>query len=221
MAIAYNSTSRFNEDSSSSSTTTWSHTCNAADTKLIVAAGGRSTITGITYNGVAMTKIQDQSSGSYQYNSYYYLDSPDVSGAHDIVVTYSGANQYRSALAVGLSGATSGIGATGTQAADFGVSIPKTVTSSIMTTADNSHIFTIPSCNDYSFTFCSFGANQNEIVRNTAANWGFSLQYKTKATAGSDTTTLTNTISVNNVMISSFELKVAVTTNTSSFFNLF
>lgn len=220
MAISYNSTSRFNEDSSSSSTTTWSHTCNASDTKLIVICGGRSAITGITYNGVSMTKISDQTSGSYQFNSTYYLDNPPTGNAYNIVATYSSSNQYRSALAVGLSGATAGIGATGSNDSNFVVSVPKTVTSSITTTVNNSHIFTIPNCNDYSFVFCTFGASQTEILRNTAANWGFAFQYKVKATAGADTTTLTNTGAVNNIMITSFELKEAAPTNTVNFLML-
>lgn len=218
MAISYNSTSISNEDSANSSTTTWSHTCNASDTKLIVVCGGRAAITGITYNGSAMTKIYDQTSGSYQYNSYYYMDNPPTGSAYNIVATYSSANQFRAGLGVGLSGASAGIGATGTSGSDFAVSVPKTVTSSITTTANNSHIFTVPNCNDYTFTFDTFGAGQTEILRNTAHNWGYSLQYKTKATAGADTTTLTNITTSNNIMIYSFELKLS--TNTGNFLTI-
>lgn len=221
MAIAYNSTSIQNEVVASSTTLTWSHTCNVIDKKLIVSAGGRAAISGITYNGVAMTKISDHSSGNYQYNSYYYLDNPSTGSAYNIVVTYSSGATYREGLAVGLSGASTGIGAIGTNDTNFNVSVPKTVTSSITTTTNNSHILTIPSANDYFGTYLTFGASQTEILRNTAPNWGFFIQYKVKATAGADTTTMTNSTASNNIMITSFELKLDTPKNTSNFFQLF
>ena len=219
MAIAYNSTSIANEVAGGSTTLTWSHTCNVADKKLIVAVGGRASISGITYNGVAMTNITNQYD-TYQHCSYYYLDAPATGSAYSITVTYSSSATYRQGLAVGLSGASSGLGAIGTSETNFVLSVPKTVTSSITTTAANSHIFTIPTLNDYAATYCSFGASQTEILRNTAPNWGFFLQYKVKALAGADTTTLTNSGSVNNIMITSFELKEEIS-NQANFFAFF
>lgn len=58
MAIQYNSTSRFNEVVTSESSFSWSHTCNALDTKLIVSVLARSVVNSVTYNGVAMTLIK-------------------------------------------------------------------------------------------------------------------------------------------------------------------
>jgi len=208
MAISYNSTSLINEQSGSSSTLSWAHTCNAIDTKLIVVVGGRASISGVTYNGVAMALIANQFD-TYQYNAVYYLDNPPTGSSYNIVATYSGSNQYREGLGLGLSGATSGIGAIGTSVSDFGLSLPRTITSTITTTVNGSEIMCVPGANDYNGSYLTFGAGQNTITKNTAANWGFWFQNKTTTTAGSYSSTVTNTVAQNNITLMSFELKVA------------
>ena len=205
MAIVYNSTSLINEQSGSSSTLTWSHTCNSLDTKLIVVVGGRASISGVTYNGVAMTLISSQFN-TYQYNAVYYLDNPSVGSAYNIVATYIIPNKYRQGLSVGLSGATNGIGAIGTSPTNFVVTLPKTITSSITTTVDNSTIFAVPGCNDYWGTNITFGSGQTTTTKNTAPNWGFWFQNKSTTTAGSYSTTVTNAGAPNNITLFSFEL---------------
>lgn len=214
MAIAYNSTARINEQSGSSSTLTWSHTCNALDTKLIVVAGGRAAVSGITYNGVAMTKISDQTTGSYQYNSYYYLDNPPTGSAYNIVATYSSSNTYRTGLSVGLSGATAGIGASGSLDSKFTAVSGQSITTNITTTTNNSDIFIFDGCNDYNFTYITFSSGETEIIRNTAPNWGYSLRYKSTTTAGSNSRTMSVTGGGgNNITIFSVELLLASTFN--------
>lgn len=215
MAIAYNSTSLVNETAASSTSLTWSHTCNALDKKLIVAAGGRAAISGITYNGVTMSHIVDRNQ-DYQYSAVYYLDYPDTSGAHNIVVTYSSSAAYREGLAVGVSGCSTGIGAVGTTDADWSSGGGGVITSNITTVASNSHIFVIPAANYTTETYFTYGAGQTAITKNTADYWSFRFQYKATTTPGANSTTMTR---AQNVMIMSFELKLLLPS--SGFFAFF
>lgn len=68
---------------------TWSHTCTGVNLVLYVGvheAYGVDNVSGVTYNGVAMTRVKDSfvATGCYVYR----LIAP-ATGAHDIVVTFS------------------------------------------------------------------------------------------------------------------------------------
>lgn len=97
MAIAFDAASTGTIDSSL--TLTFSHTCTGSDRILFVAPGiydGFTTdvLTGITYNGVAMTRV---GMGVAQTNSrtyLYYLINPDT-GANNIVITSSASTKIR------------------------------------------------------------------------------------------------------------------------------
>lgn len=187
MAIAYNSTSSINSQTSSASSLTWSHTCNASDTKLVVCIGGRSTVSGVTYNGVSMTKVIETSlMFGYQYNSIWYLDSPTTGSAQNIVVTYSGANVNRMGVSVGISGCTTGVGTS----ANGNAVGPSTATGTITTTTGNSHVLAAGWINAVNASSITFGAGQTTIVNNTGTDDGFYLQYKTTTTAGSYSATI-------------------------------
>lgn len=91
MAIAFDASSAV-ENLSSGTTATLSHTTSGSNRILIVAAHqftvAASSVTGITYNGVAMTKIgstQTIQAGN-AYMSLWYLIAP-ATGANNIVVT--------------------------------------------------------------------------------------------------------------------------------------
>ena len=72
---------------------TWSHTCSGSDRLLRVTTShfdSSDTVTGVTYNGVALTAVPSGSTNNGQYYiTAYYLIAPDT-GTHDIVVTVSG-----------------------------------------------------------------------------------------------------------------------------------
>jgi len=89
MAVAFDAKSEKNWVSSGT-THTWSHTCTGSN--LILFVGGQidntgDKITGITYNGVAMTKIMDVSGYDKDAREYlYYLIAP-ATGANNVVIT--------------------------------------------------------------------------------------------------------------------------------------
>lgn len=78
------------------SSLTWSHTVASGDNNFLVVSadiwtGSDTNVTGVTYNGVAMTQgVQLNSSFSgFERNSLWYLANP-AEGAHDVVITCSG-----------------------------------------------------------------------------------------------------------------------------------
>ena len=115
------------------STLTWSHTCTGADLILVVgvetlrysATYPLQAVTGITYNGVALTKIDSQEAGVYCRAELWYLMAP-TTGAHNIIVTLAGVTGNI------IGGATSWTGADqsmplGTAAKATGTTSPITV----------------------------------------------------------------------------------------------
>jgi len=215
MAIAYNSTSISNQDAASASTLTWAHTCNALDTKLVVACGGRDSISGVTYNGVAMTLAVSQNT-SYEYNATYYLDAPATGASYNIVVTYASANTYRMGAAVGISGCANGIGATG-QAMDFYVATtPVTATANITTTIANSDILALLWANYTGDANTTYGGSQIAIVANSAGA-SFRLQYKNTTTAGANSVSISNSTPTN---VAAMAIEIMLPSNNGAgFFN--
>ena len=201
MAIAYNSTSIINEQAASSTTLTWAHTCNASDTKLVVVAGGRQTISGITYNGVAMTVIATETSG-YEKNALYYLDSPATGSAYNIVVTYSSSSDFRTGLAIGLSGAMAGVGNSTTQA-NYSAT---TSTLTLTTGTANSDVLYMMGANTVDGVTVT-GAT--EITKNTANNWAYFGYYENTTTAGNYAATIQRGTAANFASLA-VELKIAV-----------
>lgn len=77
----------------------WNHTCTGTDLVLVVGVTAEENtnnanlpVTGVTYNGVAMTKANEQNTnggGSADLASQWYLISPDT-GTHSISVTHTG-----------------------------------------------------------------------------------------------------------------------------------
>jgi len=70
---------------------TFSHTCTGSNLILFVSIGTNSSsdlITGVTYNGVAMTLVDKQQGTSTNYAYLYYLINP-TTGAHNVVISAS------------------------------------------------------------------------------------------------------------------------------------
>lgn len=81
----------------SGTTVTWSHTVTAGSNPalfvIMPSVTSTQTVTGVTYNGVAMTGpvVDIRDNGSSELRHYfYYMVNPPTGSAHNIVATYSG-----------------------------------------------------------------------------------------------------------------------------------
>jgi hypothetical protein len=220
MAITYNSSSYTNENALSSSTVTWAHTCNVADKKLVVAVGGRATLLGITYNGVAMTLMANRNNDfSYEYTAVYYLDNPPTGASHNIVATYSAANTNRMGAAVGIGGCAPGFGAEADSISQAAAGV--LVTQSITTTTANSDIL-FPFWRNNESSGITFGSGQILEVQNTANNGCFYIQKKSTTSAGLNSVTVTDSAAYNKVLIAIEILPATLLTNKNQgFFSFF
>lgn len=93
MSIVFDAVSGAKDNSGAVTTLTWSHTCTGSNRILVVMGSVTSatprTVTGITYNAVALTAVASTSAASV-YSYMYYLLAP-ATGANNVVVTISGA----------------------------------------------------------------------------------------------------------------------------------
>ncbi len=130
----------------------WSHTCTGSNLLLAVGDAHKSgestdkTVTGITYNGDALTYIRSDVKTiawtSSHRTTIYYMVAPDTGGSYTIAVTYSG-----TIANAGGGGAVSYTGAkqTGQPDAHNGAvgGSNKTATVNVTTVADNSWVFAV------------------------------------------------------------------------------
>ena len=91
MAIAFDAVTK-NSTIDTGTSYSFSHTCTGSNRLLVVSVNGNGTdtITGITYNSVAMTLVDKQATPTDRWNYTFYLLNPDT-GAHNVTVTSSGA----------------------------------------------------------------------------------------------------------------------------------
>lgn len=126
MAIAFSSKTQ-QKVAGGNATNTFSHTISGSDTILFVAVSNENagSMTGVTYNGVAMTEI-----GTGQGTLHlYYLINP-TTGANNVVATRSGTSNDFHAWALSYTG----VKQTGQPDAD---SKATTLTGTVTTVADN------------------------------------------------------------------------------------
>jgi hypothetical protein len=177
MAIAIDATS--NGYTSAATSLTISHTVAGSNRVLVVGVSTQTTITGVTYNGVAMTL------GVTGTNTFiYYLATPDT-GTHDIVISLN-ASGWCQGYGTSLSGCktASPLDVTGTASIGAGNAITKAVT----TVYDNSYVF--DNVTEYgSGTAFTVGAGQTQIAntQDATANRTRLGSYEKKTTAGSIT----------------------------------
>lgn len=96
MAIAFDAST--DGGTANATTLTWAHTCTGTNLILFVTATTNgATVTGITYNGVAMTSAGNVATGS-NHSYLYYLIAP-ATGANNVVVTLSGSANVSGASA--------------------------------------------------------------------------------------------------------------------------
>ena len=138
MAIAFDATS--NSDAQAGTTPySWSHTCTGSDLVLVVGVSIRHssvTVSGITYNGVALTQIRTDGRTSSTYSEIWSLKAP-ATGANTIVVTLSGAPTRSVAGAVSLTGVDQ---TTPNDANNGGTGTGTTASAVVTTVADNAFV---------------------------------------------------------------------------------
>lgn len=106
MPLAIDAASSASDFTGTIATLTWSHTCTGSNRALIVAINDCSNpgaITGVTYNGVAMTLVESLQA-TFSLVQLYALSNPDP-GAHDIVATMGSAGDSHVGGAVSFTGA--------------------------------------------------------------------------------------------------------------------
>ncbi len=104
MALAFDAASGAN--GSSVSSLTFSHTITGSDPVLSVLTGINNNIavTGITYNGVALTQVSGAAqSGVNTYTDAWLIIGP-ATGANNVVVTWASAGSRTCAIGISLSG---------------------------------------------------------------------------------------------------------------------
>jgi hypothetical protein len=104
MAIAYDSSA---SGTSAGTSTTFAHTCAGSNRILFVEAYSTSgdDVTGITYNGAAMTQVSKVSkSGSSEKLYLYYLLAP-ATGSNNVVVSRSGSGGFLHGASASYTGA--------------------------------------------------------------------------------------------------------------------
>ncbi len=138
MAIAFDAASNSGAKAGASSYS-WSHTCTGSDLVLVVGVSKRLhtvTVTGITYNSVALTQIRVDGPQALMTSELWFLKAP-ATGANTIAVTLSGAPTRSVAGAISLTG----VDQTTPNDADNGaLGADTTPTIALTTVADNAWI---------------------------------------------------------------------------------
>ena len=103
MAIAFDASNQGARNVSATGSITWNHTCTGAN--LILLVGVTCTgdnVTGVTYNGVAMTLIDKTASVAGDFNYLYALQAP-ATGSNAVVVSLTGTH-FLAALSASYTG---------------------------------------------------------------------------------------------------------------------
>jgi hypothetical protein len=146
---------------------TLSHTCTGSDLTLVVTVvSGEFTnvdrdVTGITYNGTAMTKEQElNNDDEHVLTEIWYLANPST-GANDVVVTFAGANDAVIVGAVSISG-TNTSDPVDVSGSDFDTSETSSPSVTVTTNNDNSILIDSAISEQGSADKISVGADQIE-----------------------------------------------------------
>ena len=138
MAIAFDAATN-NYTASATTTYTTSHTCTGSNLILIVGTmNGFVTASGVTYNGVSMTKLADSTQVG-QTMTLWYLINP-ATGTNNVVTSFTGTQDWQV-----LSASYTGVKQTGFPDASDATqtSSGSGITFNLTTVADNSWIFSM------------------------------------------------------------------------------
>lgn len=203
MAIAFDANTTV--QTAISITLTYNHTVGAGADRILfvlVWTGSGSVTTGVTYNGVAMTKIADKAAAGATEMSLWRLTNP-ASGSHDVVVTNNGGGAARS---TSYSSSYSGVAQTNPIDA-FAVAGPTTTTSysqSLTTTADNCWAIMM----GYAQDVANKTAGANTVLRyqdKTVVGSFLADTGAAKTPPGTDTMTITSTSQTFESIMASFK----------------
>lgn len=121
MAVAVDTATAAANNVTSVSSVTWAHTCGASASMLVAQSGyvrvGNSPVSGVTYNGNAMTLGVHSYPGNNVHADNYYMLSPPTGASYNIVVTYPDTSTFEPKCgAISFSGTETGsfTGATAT-----------------------------------------------------------------------------------------------------------
>lgn len=154
----------------STSPQTYSHTTSGSDRILFVSIFTQGSVTGVTYNGVAMTELGTTSYSTPTGVSYLFMLVNPASGANNVVVTHSGS--FTASVAASYTGAKQtdqpdAAAVTNTTGAGTATSLSTTIT----TVADNSWLVTSTATESGSALTAGAGA----FLRQTGSNIAVAL----------------------------------------------
>lgn len=143
MAITTDATSEsaYNSDAL---TVTWSHTVSGSDRLLVVGVSmslwdSPQEVTGVTYNGVALTRLRRDLVSTVMSSEIWYLVAPET-GTHDIVVTKNDTEFGAKAGAVSFTGVDQTNPMNAHNGGD-GDGLDNTVSTTVTTTVDDCFLF--------------------------------------------------------------------------------
>lgn len=217
MALVYDTASSSNSGGSAASSLTWSHTMGAGSNGILIVAASYANpstglITGVTFNGVALTHIDSSVAnlgvGTGRAVDLWYLLNP-ASGANNVVITASGATSPLNGGAISLTGA-SGVGTSAKNNSTSSTSL------SCTTSSGGSDIVVGAAC--CRTTTHAVGGSQTERYNTVQAtnilSWG-----STQAGGSSITTTFSQSGSADNFAIIAVPVTAAgAATPTNLFF---
>lgn len=162
---------------SAGTTLSWSHTTSGTNRLLVISAmawqdvAGTGTVSGVTYNGAALTKANATTGGAMR-AEVWYIKNPTI-GTNTVVVTYTGNTDARKASGVSFTNAdqTSPLDASNVAS---GTSSP--ITLNLTTTTDNATI--VDAATNFTTTALTIGAGQVSVRNDVTGSTGFAASYK-------------------------------------------
>lgn len=161
MAIAFDAATDLGSTLSGDTLTT-AHTCTGTDRILFVGTVGKvnqDTISGVTYNGVAMTKITTAQYAARRYSTLWYLINP-ASGSNNVVITSSETNVIQ-----GLAASYTGAKQSGQpDAQNTGTALASSIAVAVTSVADNCwHIMYVGNASGGSVSSAGSGTTQRVV----------------------------------------------------------
>lgn len=181
MAIAFVTKTSGTVDSLDS--LTFSHNHSSGNFLIVTTISSGNLATGVTYGGVAMTKIADSNVNGYGvYGNMWYLSNPSA-GANDVVITVGG-SVYIRGTALSYSGVDtdSPIDAFNDNGGDYGSGYSQSIET---TTNTNNTMAVLYSCSSFSdITGWGLGQTQRENIGEAASGRSRGVSDEIIASAG-------------------------------------
>lgn len=213
-AIAFDAKS--SGSNSNVTTLTVSHTVSGSNTILFVSVGtkdggGGAAVSGVTYNGVAMTNITTQNISSTYYQDLWYLINPST-GTNNIVASFGGVSADQAVISAASYTGVLQVSPLTSSASAQNSNTTSLSPANISTTVDNSWVVS-------SVAFDGDGTNQPAVAGGETQRdvispntvWWVGLSDIVMTTAGSITTTWSNTGAASKYLVSDVGFAPAAT----------